>query len=587
MKQIQIAYRGLEDLRKETAALREKYKDKTMMINVFFDKTLLGEVGDICSVLDSELPGAEYFGCSTNANIENGSLVENSINLVITVFDDSSAKVEVVSYDLDTTDKKALCDDLTEKVSQRGWVKGIELLITIKDPYITYICERLSQIDEKIEVFGGGAHSGTYRIEESCVFSKTGGFTDNGAVFALIGSDALSIKTVYVSGWRPLGREMRVTKAVGNRLYELDGIPAYDVYRKYMNIDNDEYFVFNALEFPLSYERGEDRIMRVPVKVNDDGSMQLASDIDDGAISQICYGDPQSIIRSITMVAYEVADFSPEAIMLFDCASRRSYWGNTEIANESLPFDSIADTAGFYTSGEFLRSSGHLNQHNVTLVITAMKEGEGKPADKNVLVGQYSLRTHHLSMVRRLADFIGAATKELEEANRQLALANERLSVMATTDELTGLLNRRALKDKIVYNVRNREPFALLMFDLDNFKMINDTFGHDEGDEVLAAFARVLTETVGKCGLKSDCARWGGEEFMVMITGADIDVACESAEAVRLAYAEMDMGEVDEHTVSCGVTEIRTGESVDDICTRVDMALYCSKNAGRNRTSAM
>lgn len=587
MKQIQIAYTGREELVKELAALREKYKENTVMFNIFFDKLMSDEVSELCAVLDSEMPEAQYLGCSTNANIEKGVLAENSVNIVCTVFEDSSAKVEIMHFDLDTVDKKTLCDELLERVSKRRWVKGVEMLITVHEPYVSYICDRLSQMDESIAIFGGGAHTGAYRLGDACILSKEGGFDENAAVFALIGSDTLSISTMCVSGWRPLGRKLRVTKAKGNRLYELEGLPAYEVYRRYMNIADDEYFVYNALEFPLSYERGTQRIMRVPIDVCEDGSLILASDIEEGVMTQICYGDPQSILKSIISAAYEVAEHSPEAIMLFDCASRRSYWGGREIDNESLPFDSIADTAGFYTGGEFLRKDGHLDQHNVSLVIAAMKEGEGKPADKSVLVGQYSFRSQHVSMVRRLADFIEAATNELEEANRQLALANERLSVMATTDELTGLMNRRALKDKIEHNIDNNISFALMMFDLDYFKMINDAFGHDEGDDALKTFAQVLKGTLGELDCKSDCARWGGEEFMVMLTGADCDAACEAAEAVRLAYAAKDLGEAGFQTVSGGVTEIRHGESLDDIITRVDMALYCSKNAGRNRISAM
>jgi diguanylate cyclase (GGDEF)-like protein len=174
----------------------------------------------------------------------------------------------------------------------------------------------------------------------------------------------------------------------------------------------------------------------------------------------------------------------------------------------------------------------------------------------------------------------------------QLALSRyqRRLEEMASTDELTGLLNRHAfniLIDKLMAEYRREpRPISMLVADIDNFKPINDQHGHLVGDAVLHAVTRVLQD-----GLRtSDLAvRWGGEEFLLVLKACDLDEACRIAEKLRQAIADhlVRVDGIDiAVTISIGASQFDGVESPDQTINRADAALYRAKNAGRNRVEA-
>ena len=125
------------------------------------------------------------------------------------------------------------------------------------------------------------------------------------------------------------------------------------------------------------------------------------------------------------------------------------------------------------------------------------------------------------------------------------------------------------------------------MLDLDYFKLINDTYGHEEGDRVLSTFAGVMKAESEMAGFLPSIGRWGGEEFMILLPSADAQDAFGLAERIRTTFSEVDFPTSGHHTVSCGVTVANENDSADSVCSRVDKALYSSKNRGRNRTTVI
>jgi diguanylate cyclase len=161
-------------------------------------------------------------------------------------------------------------------------------------------------------------------------------------------------------------------------------------------------------------------------------------------------------------------------------------------------------------------------------------------------------------------------------------LAERQLNMLASTDVLTGLLNRRRMSDRL-----NQEQLklhakggtlAVVLLDIDRFKEINDQYGHQSGDQVLATVGEVLRQTVRGHDL---VARWGGEEFLVLLPGADATAARETAERIRsaIAAAKWPNGSV---TVTAGVASWQSHESLETTLHRADTALYRGKNLGRN-----
>ncbi len=187
-------------------------------------------------------------------------------------------------------------------------------------------------------------------------------------------------------------------------------------------------------------------------------------------------------------------------------------------------------------------------------------------------------------------ELIARANNMLQLRARQLELAeaNERLLVLATTDSLTGLANRRhfleKLQEEIARSQRYGRPFSVAMVDADHFKSVNDTYGHDVGDRVLQRLSNLMTGAARDV----DCVgRLGGEEFAILLPETNVQggkVFCERLLS-DIRSAEVDTGaDPLRFTVSIGLTEVCQGEAKTDvILNRADEALYEAKESGRDR----
>jgi two-component system, cell cycle response regulator len=159
---------------------------------------------------------------------------------------------------------------------------------------------------------------------------------------------------------------------------------------------------------------------------------------------------------------------------------------------------------------------------------------------------------------------------------------------LATTDVLTGILNRRAFMDwatrELLQALRYEHEFSVILLDVDRFKRINDLCGHSSGDLVLASVARIISEAVRSCDV---VARWGGEEFVLALPCTALEGAREVAERARqriemAAFFDVNSVRVPV-TASMGVAQLLPNESIEQLVDRADRAMYAAKHAGRNR----
>lgn len=178
-------------------------------------------------------------------------------------------------------------------------------------------------------------------------------------------------------------------------------------------------------------------------------------------------------------------------------------------------------------------------------------------------------------------------SEELDKIRESLKQAE----LHSNTDALTGLANRRALEAFLrsaqIAAMETGEPLSVLMIDIDHFKQFNDSFGHQVGDQVLRLVARVLQEGVREGDL---AARYGGEELMAALPGANLDMCADVAERIRRRISEARLTrratgeEISSVTVSIGVAQFRLAEPAEAMIERCDRALYQAKRSGRNRT---
>ncbi|MBR0365908.1 MAG: diguanylate cyclase [Clostridia bacterium] len=571
MRQLQLEYNE-ETFEREIKRISQWNKSSMVSAVVFDIYTMFidpKKAKRITDIIKKYMPNAIYRGCTTNGNILYGKLSEHNTGIICTLFNYPKTKVDIRQYKFNKETLHSISEDLKSYVADNPWVKAIELLVTIRGMSMTKFCEDLSELRDDIQIYGGGALSADLNDDNAYVFSSAGEYSNESVVCLMLGGDDLNITTTHVTGWKPLGRELHVTKANDMVLYELDGKPAYDTYYHLLKIKNDEHFFENTLEFPFFYEHNGLNILRAPTKCNPDGSLLMTADMEENVKARIAYGDPWTILDNVKDVCIELKSFHPEAFHIYSCAARRTFWGY-DIFKETHPMQSMAPSSGFYTSGEFIRTGKDVNLHNVTLVIAAMREGDA-PVNKDV---EYDFEneeiTGNVSMITRLANFIEAATEELEK--------------MAVTDGLTGIFNRAEIQRRIdAATEKNTAKTALIMLDADDFKKVNDVYGHNAGDDVLKALARTMCSEIEAASIKADVGRWGGEEFMICVTDCPEEAVKQLAESIRLAFAALDFAEAGHQTVSLGVAYKRPEDTTNALCIRVDRALYAAKHAGKNQ----
>jgi len=182
-------------------------------------------------------------------------------------------------------------------------------------------------------------------------------------------------------------------------------------------------------------------------------------------------------------------------------------------------------------------------------------------------------------------------TSELHDKNKLLedeiyvrTQAEQKLELIATTDSLTLLFNRRKFDELLKYEIdrdrRYKDGLSLIMCDIDYFKKINDEYGHHIGDKILIEFVEIVSKAIRKTDV---FARWGGEEFAVLIPGSNAEIALAVAEKIRLVVQASKYTIDKQITASFGVSVLMNMEDEQSFLQRADKALYTAKDNGRNR----
>ena len=183
-------------------------------------------------------------------------------------------------------------------------------------------------------------------------------------------------------------------------------------------------------------------------------------------------------------------------------------------------------------------------------------------------------------------DRLEKSIAQLKVENIERQRAAEELEKLSITDPLTSIYNRRKfnklLASEVERSKRYQTNLSIIMCDIDHFKKINDTYGHDVGDEALKVFSEKINENIREIDM---FARWGGEEFMILMPNVSIDDACSVAEKLRKVITSTEVKKLDSITASFGVTDLHEDETAESFIKRVDLAMYKAKNNGRNNVA--
>jgi len=228
---------------------------------------------------------------------------------------------------------------------------------------------------------------------------------------------------------------------------------------------------------------------------------------------------------------------------------------------------------------------------NMRALVTSIEERDGnKVAIIEINQSDATLRSEIEELNRREGhnryEQLQILNKQLKETQNELEEANRQLVDLTTKDELTGVHNRRYFMGQaaqhLSYQIRYQSPAAVMMLDIDHFKDINDSFGHQAGDQALIEFAHTCKNNLRDTDI---FGRLGGEEFAASMPGVDLKHACQAAEKIRKLVEKLIINykeQVIKLTVSIGVVEMAPAESLEDAMSRADKALYVAKNISRN-----
>ncbi len=373
------------------------------------------------------LPGAVVVGASSVGEINEGLISTNSTIIEFSFFESSS--VDVFSYECKLGDEESAGKSLALDLSSVNGTKGVLILSTPVSNDSGKLFNILTESNQDYPVFGGGA--GNYvNSRNTLVYDGTHCFKE-GIVMAVLSGKDLFIESFTYLEWHPLSKEMTITDVGKMSVKTIDGKPAFSVYEKYLGIKADKYFFQNSLEFPFLIYRDGQIIARTPFFADEnDGSIEMVADIRQGEKFRIGYGNPQMILAESAHIQQKMLEFRPEAIYLYSCICRR-FLMQQDINLETLPFNRIAPTAGFYTFGEFCSNGTVKSLLNSTMVAVGIREGsndEGKKDGEIVLNDIKSsdpYTNQHSRILSRLLYFINETTKELEAKNRELKSLNE------------------------------------------------------------------------------------------------------------------------------------------------------------------
>ncbi len=465
-------------------------------------------------------------------------------------------------------------------------VQGILMMSSAFDLCPERFIDKINEYDSKLIVFG--ALAGTPDMAEDCskIFFENTIYKRAILTVAFCGKD-LHLDYYYNLGFRPLGKELVVTKSNDRGIvYEIDNRPAFDIYRNHLGIGMNGYFFENTSSFPLFMKENGKPLARVALDYHEDGALAFATEIPVGTSVSLSYSTADIILDETSASAIKLDDFAPEAVLIYVCMSRRMLMGDNLAELEFEFYENICPTATWgHGYGEILHAGGLRGFLNASCVVVGMREGP-RPEDKDRI--RYTPKQTYLTeyvnskqdgfvpLSIRLVNFLESTTKDLRSAVDQLFRE-------ATIDELTQLYNRRALNHFLGQFIEKRGQYtgiAVMMVDIDHFKRVNDTYGHDAGDLVLKSGCSTVKFLFNQNDV---LGRWGGEEFVGIKININREQALEFCEELRRSVEKIKFEIVGHITISIGVTMVKEGDNPERVFKRIDEALYEAKETGRNK----
>lgn len=489
----------------------EEYKNsKTTLALIYVNGLLIEEAEEYIDILKKNLPDVKIAGVSvvTSNNFWN----IKGFSLSLTFFKNSY--ITILEYDgKDFSDDQVIAQ-LKKEIRRIKDVKAVLTYPVEAKRDFTRILKEVTQDHEDIAFFGLMAGARKYKAEEDEKYVPEAnyvashlysGLDDNslkfilnydpniypfiigehflrrGFLFVLISGADINVSTKYILGWNPLGKAHIVTNRTSDEggnacINEIDGKPAGDIYKQYLDVDLDDYFVDNVCEFPMIINRDGTNIARVPMFFGEKKELYFSGDIRDGEKVKLSFANPEDLIDMSRIAALELSEFSPEAMFLSVCFNRFYFLGDKQKIEREYFQEVLPDLLYGFGGYEILRHNNEGGILNSAIAVLALREGKKTDYNKKITIETPKYESKIKPIAERLHTFIDTATKDLEEAYDAAEKANEAKSYFLSNMSheirtpinailgLSEMINRESKEEGIIRYSSNilRASYSLL-----------------------------------------------------------------------------------------------------------------------------
>ena len=390
------------------------YDSEQILIQVFTALTDREEIILLRNQIHTLLPQAKIIGSTTDGEICSGTVSTGKTVLSISRFEHTKLKNTLIEH----------CNksfETGEKIATKLLSPSTKLLITFTDGLHCNAEEYLKGISKVKQdvVIAGGMAGDNANFKRTFVFTETK-ISDNGAVGVALDSDTLYIHVDYSFNWQSIGKSMVITKVDQNRVYTIDDLPVYEIYRRYLGKDVADHLPAIGIEFPLIIQKDNMMIARAALMAHEDGSVSFGGNFKVGDHVSFGYGDAEMILDQSINSQYHMQNHPVESIFIYSCMARRRFMPNL-IENEIKPFQKLCDVSGFFTYGEFYTFPQTKALLNQTMTVLTLSESEYTTVNDIIHREQttFTLNDYQKS-IKALSHLLNVTTQEMTHKNRLL-----------------------------------------------------------------------------------------------------------------------------------------------------------------------
>lgn len=368
------------------------------------------------------LPSAHIIGATTDGEICSGRVSTKKTVLSFTQFEKTQLHTTLVEGHDDCYEcGKAIADTLSAP-SVKVIISFVEGLGCNGEAYL----DGIHSVDESLLVAGGlsgdnGQFNSTYVFTKEKILSKA-------SVAVALSNPDLFVHTDYSFDWLSIGKQMKITKVENNRVYTIDNIPAYDVYKKYLGDEVAKLLPSIGVEFPLIIQKGDNQIARAVLTKHDDGSLSFAGNIKLGEYVTFGYGDAEMILNHSKETQNNITDFPIESIFIYSCMARRRFMPE-HIESEIMPFQALVEVSGFFTYGEFFSFGSKKELFNQTMTVLGLSESSNKITKQKDIEEVSLVSSEYQKTIKSLTHLLNITTRELAQDNEALVKSKRVLEV--------------------------------------------------------------------------------------------------------------------------------------------------------------